>query len=192
MEQPRMRTPQPRRGAQQESATVHRAGQRPPGAPGPAGLRRFGKRLPGPRLTGLGCGLASLVVMIVGGTLDGLLLDAAALPYGLLFLLTSALCALWVRPSDLVAAPISAPIAFAAGLVPVSGGSGGFGSQVMAVFTQLALQAGWLYGGTLTAVLIVVVRKVLLLGSRARRTGSTPRTPGGGQPTAERPQPESA
>ncbi|MGP4003071.1 DUF6542 domain-containing protein [Streptomyces sp. 8N706] len=191
MEQHSMRTPRPRKGIKQESASGYRAVPGLSAAPASGGVRRLERfRVPGPRLTGLGCGLATLLVMVAGGTLDRLLLGAAALPYGLLFLLTCALGSLWVRPSDLITAPISAPISFAAGLLPASGGSGGLGSQVMAVFTQLALQAGWLYGGTLTAVVIVGVRKILMLGDRAARRAGRP--PGGAQPATESPQPESA
>ncbi|MDN3296676.1 hypothetical protein QWM81_22040, partial [Streptomyces ficellus] len=88
--------------------------------------------------------------------------------YGLLFLPVSALTALWVRGADLVTAPISVPIAFAVGVVPIAGGTGGFGGRTMAVVTALAVHAGWLYGGTLVAGLITSVRKVRLMGRRQR------------------------
>ncbi|MET8677559.1 DUF6542 domain-containing protein [Streptomyces sp. NPDC004647] len=194
MEQPSMHTPRngphrPRR----ESTTVYRATP-PRSAPRVlAALKRLQQiqRVSGPRLTGLGCGLFAVLTMLAVGTLDRLLLDASAVFYGLLFLLVCALCGLWVRSMDLLSAPISGPIAFAAGLLPLTAGSGGFGSQVMAMFTQLALQAGWLYGGTLTAGLVVGARKVVQLGSgAARRAQQDP--PGGQQPPAERPQPERA
>jgi hypothetical protein len=134
------------------------------------------RRLPNPRLTGLGGGLFGAATMLALGGLDRLLLDGSALVYGLLFLPVSALTALWVREADVVTAPISVPIAFAVGIVPISGGPGGFGGQAMAVVTALAVHAGWLYGGTLIAGLITCVRKVRMMVRRQRR----PR-PGPGQ-----------
>ncbi|MFF1481827.1 DUF6542 domain-containing protein [Streptomyces sp. NPDC058301] len=127
------------------------------------------RRLPEPRLTGLGGGLFAAAVMFLLGCLDWLIFDGSPAVYGVLFLPVSAVTALWVRPADLVSAPISVPIAFAFGIVPISGGSGGFGGQAMAVVTALALHAGWLYGGTLVAGLIASVRKLRLMGRRRAR-----------------------
>lgn len=134
------------------------------------------RRLPNPRLTGLGAGLFAAATMLVLGLLDQLLLDGSPIAFGLLFLPVSALTALWVRTADLVTAPISVPIAFAVGVVPIAGGTGGFGGQAMAVVTALAVHAGWLYGGTLVAGLITSVRKVRDMGRR-QRLAATPRTP---------------
>jgi hypothetical protein len=154
------------------------------------------RRLPGPRLTGLGCGLLASLLMLTVGGLDWLMLDGSPTAYGVLFLPVCAACALWVRPADLVTAPISAPIAFSAGLFPIAGGSGGLGGQLMSVFTLLALHAGWLYSGTLVATLIVIVRKARLLGGKAaarraqrsawqqERAGSRERAPRPGPVTA--------
>ncbi|ARI52495.1 hypothetical protein A6E92_10085 [Streptomyces sp. S8] len=127
-------------------------------------LRRF----PNPRLTGIGAGLFASLTMFVLACLDRLLFDSSELVYGLLFLPVSALTALWVRPADLVTAPISVPIAFAVGVFPISGGSSGFGGQTMALVTALAVHAGWLYGGTLIAGLIASVRKVRHMRARRR------------------------
>ncbi|MEF9885122.1 DUF6542 domain-containing protein [Streptomyces sp. P9-A4] len=124
------------------------------------------RRLPSPRLTGLGAGLFAAAVMLVLGLLDLLLFDGSPVVYGLLFLPVSALTALWVRTADLVTAPIGVPIAFAVGVIPVAGGTGGFGGQAMAVVTALAVHAGWLYGGTLVAGVIASVRKVREMGRR--------------------------
>lgn len=74
-----------------------------------------------------------------------------------------------MRPADLVTAPISVPIAFTVGVIPIAGGTGGFGGQTMAVVTALAVHAGWLYGGTLIAGVIASVRKVRLMRQRRRR-----------------------
>ncbi|MEU8568237.1 DUF6542 domain-containing protein [Streptomyces pathocidini] len=183
MEQPSRNTPQagPRRAPgqvpEQESATVYRAAPRRSTPPAVVVLRRLRKlqQVPGPRLTGLGCGLLSMLAMLTTGVLDDLLLDGSSVVYGLVFLVVCVGGGLWVRPNDLITAPISAPIAFTVGLQPISGGEGGFGPQVIAVFTQLALQAGWLYAGTATACLVVALRKVLVLSDRAaaRRRGAS-------------------
>ncbi|AWZ05975.1 MULTISPECIES: DUF6542 domain-containing protein [unclassified Streptomyces] len=124
------------------------------------------RRLPRPRLTGLGGGLFACAAMFLVGGFDWLLFDASLFAYGLLFLPVAAATALWVRPADLITAPITAPIAFAAGVWPVSGGSGGFAGEVMGLVSALSLHAGWLYAGTLVAALIVVVRKAVLIGRR--------------------------
>ncbi|RSS29930.1 DUF6542 domain-containing protein [Streptomyces sp. WAC08241] len=136
------------------------------------------RRLPSPRLTGLGAGLFASAVMLAVGFLDLLLLDGSPVAYGLLFLPVSALTALWVRTADLVTAPIGVPIAFAVGVVPVAGGTGGLGGQAMAVVTALAVHAGWLYGGTLVAGLIASVRKVREMGRRQQRTRTAAGTTG--------------
>ncbi|WP_234323384.1 DUF6542 domain-containing protein [Streptomyces bikiniensis] len=131
------------------------------------------RRLPAPRLTGLGAGLFASAVMLVIGFLDLLLLDGSPVAYGLLFLPVSALTALWVRTADLVTAPIGVPIAFAVGVLPIAGGTGGLGGQAMAVVTALAVHAGWLYGGTLVAGIIASVRKVRDMGRRQQHTRAT-------------------
>ncbi|MEU8765284.1 DUF6542 domain-containing protein [Streptomyces sp. NPDC048659] len=178
MEQHRTRKPQSRRpsgrrpgspltppGALVEGAAVYRVAARPrPAPPIVVALRR----LPNPRLTGLGAGLFASAVMLVLGFLDWLLLDSSPLVFGLLFLPVSALTAFWVRTADLVTAPISVPIAFAVGVIPISGGTGGVGGQAMALVTALAVHAGWLYGGTLVAGVIASVRKVRDMGRRQR------------------------
>ncbi|MCT9089586.1 hypothetical protein N4G70_11960 [Streptomyces sp. ASQP_92] len=146
-----------------ESAAVYRAaGRTRPVPPLVLALRR----LPSPRLTGLGGGLFAAALMVALGTLDWLLFDGSPVVYGVLFLPVCAVTALWVRAADLVTAPICVPIAFAVGIVPVAGGAGGFGGQAMAVVTALALHAGWLYAGTLVAGVIATVRKVRLMGRR--------------------------
>ncbi|MGW2178829.1 DUF6542 domain-containing protein [Streptomyces sp. NPDC001732] len=127
------------------------------------------RKLPNPRLTGIGAGLFAAACMLVVACLDLLLLDGSSVVFGALFLPVSALTALWVRPADLVTAPIIVPIAFTVGVVPIAGGTGGFGGRTMAVVTALAVHAGWLYGGTLIAGVIATVRKVRLMRQRQRR-----------------------
>lgn len=162
------------------------AGRGRPVAPAVLALRR----LPNPRLTGIGAGLFAAAVMFVIGCADWLLFDGSSAVFGVLFLPVSALAAFWVRPADLVTAPISVPIAFAVGIIPISGGTGGFGGQAMAVVTALAVHAGWLYGGTLVAGLIATVRKVRLMRARQRRmllAAQTSRPAGQPSPAAPRP-----
>jgi hypothetical protein len=126
--------------------------------------------MPGPRLTGLGGGLFCGASMFALACLDQLLFDGSLTVYGVLFLPVCALTALWVRPGDLVTAPVVAPIAFTFGLLPVADDSGGgVSGRFMGLVTALALQAGWLYGGTLLAGLVAAVRKVLPLSRRAAR-----------------------
>lgn len=120
--------------------------------------------MPNPRLTGLGGGLFCAAVMFVLGCLDQFLFGASLTVYGVLFLPVCALTAVWIRRGDLLTAPVVVPIAFAVGLFPVADdGGGGLGNRLMGLFTSLATQAGWLYGGTLIAGVIATVRKISLL-----------------------------
>ncbi|WP_240139291.1 DUF6542 domain-containing protein [Streptomyces sp. MUM 178J] len=181
MEQPRTSTPRrPKRPALADGPVVYQVPARPARPTPPVVLAL--RRLPNPRLTGLGAGLFGAASMLALGFLDRLLLDGSAVLFGVLFLPVSALIALWVREADLVTAPICAPIAFAVGIVPISGGTGGFGGQTMGVVTSLAVHAGWLYGGTLIAGLITCVRKVRAMNRRPRRTGA----PRPGRPSGAR------
>ncbi|WP_079161334.1 DUF6542 domain-containing protein [Streptomyces fodineus] len=128
-----------------------------------------GPLLPGPRLTGLGGGLFCVVAMFLMGCLDALLFGGYLPVYGVLFLPVCVLTALWVRSGDLLTAPVVVPVAFAVGLLPLADGRGGLPSRLMGLFTGLATQAGWLYGGTLAAGVIVLVRRVRWVRSRQRR-----------------------
>ncbi len=156
------------RKADGTGALGHRVMSAPAGRPVPPAVGVL-RRLPNPRLTGIGAGLFAAAAMFLIGCLDWLLFDESPVVFGVLFLPVSALTALWVRPADLVTAPISVPIAFALGIAPIAGGGGGLGGRTMAVVTALAVHAGWLYGGTLVAGLITSVRKVRLMRARQRR-----------------------
>ncbi|MFJ6554369.1 DUF6542 domain-containing protein [Streptomyces luteogriseus] len=142
--------------------------RRPAPAPAPAS-----GGLPNPRLTGLGSGLFCAVVMFLLGALCSALFGSSLTAYGVLFLPVSVLTALWVRRGDLMTAPVVVPIAFAVGLLPVADGEGGTGGTLMGLVTALATQAGWLYGGTLIAGLIVIVRRIRLV-HRRRTAGARP------------------
>ncbi|MFD9392865.1 DUF6542 domain-containing protein [Streptomyces sp. NPDC060000] len=122
--------------------------------------------MPNPRLTGLGGGLFSGVLMFAVGCLDLLLFGASLTVYGVLFLPVCLLTALWVRGSDLLSAPVVVPIAFAVGLLPVAGGGHGTGARLMGLVTALATQVGWLYGGTLVAGAVVLARGLRRFAAR--------------------------
>ncbi|ARP72091.1 hypothetical protein LK07_22605 [Streptomyces pluripotens] len=128
-----------------------------------------GRRLPNPRLTGLGTGLFCATVMLLLGCLDRLLFGVSLPVYGVLFLPVCVLTALWVRGGDILTAPVVVPIAFTVGLFPLADGSGGLLGRLMGLVTGLATQAGWLYGGTLVTGVIVLVRRVRWVRRRRRR-----------------------
>ncbi|MGV9841252.1 DUF6542 domain-containing protein [Streptomyces fungicidicus] len=128
------------------------------------------RRLPNPRLTGLGSGLFCGLVMLLLGLLTEALFGASPTVYGVLFLPVCVLTALWVREGDLLIAPVVVPIAFAVGLVPVADeGGGGTLDRLMGMVTGLATQAGWLYGGTLVASVLVIARRVRRVRAVNRR-----------------------
>jgi hypothetical protein len=146
----------------------------PEGRPAPPPAVR---RLPNPRLTGLGLSLFCGLVTLVLGLLTDALFGSSGTVYGVLFLPVCVLTALWVREGDLLVAPVVVPIAFAVGLVPLADGSGGTGDRLMGMVTGLATQAGWLYGGTLVTSLIVLgrrVRRVRGINRRAARNRPRP------------------
>ncbi|MDK1476572.1 hypothetical protein QNO07_24740 [Streptomyces sp. 549] len=153
--------------------------RRPAAARRPAGSPRTPEggplaRLSQMRLTALGSGLLTVTVMLAVGGLCALLLDGSATAYGVGFVLAGLASALWVRPADVFTAPVAAPIAYACGLALISGGGGeGFGGRVMALVTALAVNAGWVWGGTLLTGLAALVRRVTLTAARrrARRAG---------------------
>nr|WP_307783959.1 DUF6542 domain-containing protein [Streptomyces spinoverrucosus] len=127
------------------------------------------RRMPNPRLTGLGCGLFCGAVTLALGSLDSLLFGSSLVVYGVLFLPVCVLAAVWVRGVDLVTVPVVVPIAFTLGLVPIAENGDGLSGRVVGLFTALATQAGWLYGGTLVAGSIVTVRKIRLMRRRVAR-----------------------
>ncbi|MEX3103399.1 DUF6542 domain-containing protein [Streptomyces sp. ST1020] len=116
-------------------------------------------RYPTPRLTGLGSGLFSATLMTALGLLVNLLIGDSTTVYAVLYLPVCLLTALWTRRGDLVSAPVVLPIAFAVGIVFVADGGDGVGATLMGLVTALATQAGWLYGGTLAALVVVAVRR---------------------------------
>lgn len=125
-----------------------------------------------PRLTGLGTWVVITLLSMAGGGLDALLSGKPGTFFGLAFVAACVAGGLWVRPYDLSAAPISAPIAFTVALVvTVDSGSGGLSGRAMSVLTGLALGTGWLYAGTLCAAGIVAVRKLAALRREREERG---------------------
>ncbi|MFF0302229.1 DUF6542 domain-containing protein [Streptomyces sp. NPDC004562] len=174
------RDPRPqRRGAVRPAPATRPVAQRRPVPSRPAGaVRRPGPapgstavgRLPHPRLTGLGSGLFCGAAMLLLGFLDSALSGSLGL-YSVLFLPVCVLTALWVREGDLLTAPVVVPNAFALGLLPAADHGGGLGGHLMGLVTALATEAGWLYGGTLLAGVVVLVRRVRLVARRAAIRG---------------------
>lgn len=163
------RAPAPPRGM--ESSTVYRARPQRPALPAAAPALR--RRMPAAKLTGLGCWLLATVALLAFAFLDRLLFGGAPAAYGVCYLLVGVAAALWVRPYDLVIAPVTLPIAFTLGALPLQHGADGFDGLLMGVFTVLALNAGWLYR-----------RHADLRPARDRPPGAGHR-PTSGQPTGE-------
>ncbi|MFE2213823.1 DUF6542 domain-containing protein [Streptomyces canus] len=172
MEQHRTRPPHngTRRPAPGAPLPAQARGERRPAAPRrpPPPVVQTLRRLPNPRLTGLGGGLFCAGLMFTLGFLVSLLFGSSLTVYGVLFVPVSVLTALWMRRGDLLTAPIIVPIAFAAGLVPVADGGGGTSGRLMGLFTALATQAGWLYAGTMAAGVVALVRRIRLVRRRSR------------------------
>lgn len=151
----------------------------PPANPVAAAVRRLrAAQRPRARLTGLGTGLLTTVVTVLGGLADSFLFDGPGVLFGIVFVTASAVGAVYVRPYDLVAAPVAAPIAFAVGIaLTADSAGGGLVGHLIGVFTGLALMTGWLYTGTALAALIVSVRALLRpwRRRRSRRCSAAPR-----------------
>lgn len=120
------------------------------------GRRRTGRPT---RLTAIGTGVVAVLATLAVAAVDRLLFDGLGWLFGLGYVVVCFQLAVRVRYADLLAAPISGPIAFAVAmlaLAPVS--SPGVTAQVVALATGLALRAGWLFTGTGLATLIVLAR----------------------------------
>ncbi|MFE4971853.1 DUF6542 domain-containing protein [Kitasatospora sp. NPDC056651] len=122
------------------------------------GGRRSGRPT---RLTAVGTGVLAVLATLAVAGLDRLLFDGLGWLFGLGYLVVCFQLAVRVRYADLLAAPISGPIAFALALLllePVN--SSGVTAQVVSLATGLALRADWLFTGTGLAALIVLARFV--------------------------------
>ncbi|MEU9129008.1 DUF6542 domain-containing protein [Kitasatospora sp. NPDC048540] len=133
----------------------------------PTAPRRRGGRPT--RLTAVGTGVVAVLATLAVALVDRLLFGGLGVLFGLGYLAICFQLAVRVRLSDLPAAPISGPIAFAAALVlcqpdPAHGITG----HVVSLAAGLALRAGWLFAGTGLAVLIVGAR--FLAQRRIRRS----------------------
>ena len=128
------------------------------GARGSAGRPRSGRPA---RLTAVGTGVLAVGATLLAAGVDRLVFGGLGVLFGLAYLVVCFQLAVRVRLADLLAAPISGPIAFAVALLllgPVS--STGVTAQVVALATGLALRAGWLFSGTGLAAAIVLARFV--------------------------------
>ncbi|MFF0723271.1 DUF6542 domain-containing protein [Streptomyces sp. NPDC004134] len=134
----------------------------------------------GPRLTAAGGGLLAAAVMLGTGAFVQVVMGTAPVFFGVVYLVLSVCCALWIRPSDVIAAPIAMPIAFAAGTLAVGEGSGGISAHMMAAGTTLALEAPWLYGGTLLAAAVALLRHFAMLAVRRSPGGESQGRPSSG------------
>ncbi|SCK26129.1 DUF6542 domain-containing protein [Streptomyces sp. WMMB 322] len=152
----------------QEAAALYQAQLRFPLIPAP--LTDALSWLPRARLTALGDGLLAVLLMLLTGAADRWLLGSSPTVYGAAFLVVCLVCAAWVRPTDLVATPVAVPLAFTAGLFFISGGTGSqsLTERLTNLFPVLAVNALWLYSGTLLAVLVVTVRKIALMIQQSR------------------------
>lgn len=133
-------------------------------------LRLASRRRGGPpaRLTGMGAGVASVAGTLAVAVVDRVLFGGLGVLFGLGYLVVCFQVAVRVGATDLPAAPISGPIAFAFSLVmldPVSGN--GVAAQLLALAGALAVRAGWLFTGTGVATAIVAARFIAL--RRVRR-----------------------
>jgi hypothetical protein len=127
-------------------------------------------RKPESRLTALGTGLGLTAVTLAGGEVETLFAGEPGTFFGVVFVLACVAAAVFVRPYDLSAAPIAAPIAFAVTVaLTADSGSGGFSGHAMGALTALALLTGWLYAGTLCAAAIAAVRRVAYVRRQRRR-----------------------
>lgn len=152
-----------RRPRRPQGATAVRGG--PPRRP----LRLARLRRAEPRLTGLGTFVFLTLTALAGGAADSLITGEPGTLFGVVFLVACLAAGMFVRPYDLSAAPVSAPIAFTVALAVTADGGGGFSGHVMGLLTGLATLTGWLYGGTVGAALIAAARKVALVMRERRR-----------------------
>ncbi|MDF4253673.1 DUF6542 domain-containing protein [Streptomyces sp. WMMB303] len=156
----------PRRGAGKQAGGRQRAAR--------GGSARRGASPSAPRLTGLGVGVFATLLMVLIGGLVALMPGGAPAFYGIGFVLVSMAAAVWVRPTELFTAPVAVPLAYTAGLFFAGGAGDGVMGVLQNVFTGLAVHAGWLYAGTLAAVLIALVRRTALaLEQRRTRRRAT-------------------
>ncbi|MFG3050413.1 DUF6542 domain-containing protein [Kitasatospora sp. NPDC048239] len=126
-------------------------------------VRVYGRRRNGrpARLTAVGAGVVALAATVAVAAVDRMVFGGLGVLFGVGYLVICFQLAVRVRFVDLLAAPISGPIAFAAALLllgPVT--STGVTAQVVALATGLALRAGWLFAGTGLAAAIVIARFV--------------------------------
>ncbi|OIV38795.1 hypothetical protein BIV57_03355 [Mangrovactinospora gilvigrisea] len=134
-------------------------------------------------LTPLGVGVVMGAPVLGAAVLEGAMRGGPGSLFELVFLGACAVGALHVRRTDLLAAPISAPLAFAAALICSAGILGqtgqARGNNAVAVLAMLSAGAPWLFLGTALAGAVVLARFAL----RPRRAGSAKAGPRKGPKT---------
>ncbi len=107
-----------------------------------------------------------VVVIVLAGSLVGLLIDRftvdSGLIYAVAFVASSVYAALQVRPSDLLSAVIVPPLVFfvlALGASLLDSSGGGWSDHVLDLVSQLATRAPALWLATVAAAVIVLVRR---------------------------------
>lgn len=159
MEQPRTRIPRP--SPTEAGGGVPRLPRSPAGRP--AARPAPGRPVPGrngAKLTGFGTGVVVTGTTLLGGVVNRLFSDDLGVFFGIVFVGASLAGALWVRQADLAAAPVCAPIAFAAAIaVTGNDDGGGLLGELTATVTGLATQTLWLYAGTLLAAAVTAARR---------------------------------
>ncbi len=106
-----------------------------------------------------------VVVIVLAGSLVGLLIDRftidSGLIFGVAFIASSVYAAVQVRPRDLLSAVIVPPLVFfllAVGASILDGSGGGWSDHVLDLLSQLATRAPALWVATVAAAAIVLVR----------------------------------
>jgi len=123
------------------------------------------RRSAGPRrrLTAVGAGVVAATVTLLGALADNLLLGGLGVLFGLVYVALCFQLAVRVRSADLLAAPVSGPIAFALALLLLGPTPGrGFAGHLMGLTGGLATRAGWLFAGTGLAAVIALARYVAM------------------------------
>ncbi|MFD8591996.1 DUF6542 domain-containing protein [Streptomyces sp. NPDC059637] len=144
----------------------------------PAGATRAGGGggggLSGPRLTAAGAAVVVGGLTAAGAALDALLLDGTGPVFKAFFVLACVAGALRVRPSDLLAPAVAAPLVFALAVLFTGTPGDGAAGRAMALFTDLAVNAGWLFLGTGLALAVAAARRLGAAVAARTAGGRTP------------------
>ncbi|KRV47031.1 hypothetical protein AQ490_09750 [Wenjunlia vitaminophila] len=119
-------------------------------------------------MTSAGTGVVLLLLSLAAGVADAQTGDDYGFLFGVGFVAACLVTTVWVRRSDVVAAPVCAPLAYAVALaVTTPSDDEGLLQRAVTVATDLAVNADWLYAGTAVAVALALLRH--LAGNRRDR-----------------------